>query len=228
MNRWLVWSLLGVLAASAIVLAAHGLITGRSLTLVAASIQALATVGLVAVTWQYSRLVETQADAAKSTAEATRKSAEATEKSAEATQRSAALMAQERRRRALRVLTEIQDSLGGVARTSGNRMNNTGRPSDLVFSSDQMNDYQDKLAQLPPDIAEDLHGAYEMMNQVRNKAHQLRRALEGGGDDQTARRAYETANTKAVQVFDRCKSRAERAEFELKREMGIMTDEDDA
>ena len=111
MNRWLVWSLLVVLAVSAVVLAVYGLTTEGGLTLVAASVQALATVGLVAVTWQYSRLVEEQAEAAQRSAEATERSAEATEKSAAATQRSAALMAQEQRRRALRVLGKVEKRL---------------------------------------------------------------------------------------------------------------------
>lgn len=224
MNRWLVWSLLGVLVLAAVGLAIHGLTAGDNLTLVAASVQALATVGLVAVTWQYSRLVEEQAEAAQRSAEATERSAKATEDSAAATQRSAALMAQERRRRALRVLGEIESCLDNFARRSGNRVNNTGRPSDLIFSEEDLSGYQDLLAQLPPDVAEDLHDAYDIMTRVRNKAYQLRRALEGDSDELPARRDYETANERAVQVFRRCKSRAERAEMELKRDMGIMSD----
>lgn len=228
MNRWLVWSLLVVLAVSAVVLAVYGLTTESGLTLVAASVQALATVGLVAVTWQYSRLVEEQAEAAQRSAEATERSAEATEKSAAATERSAALMAQKRRRRALRVLGEVENRLDYFARKSDEHVNNTGRPSDLIFSDEDMKGYQDQLAQLPPDVAEDLHNAHDAMNRVRNKAYQLRRALEGDGDELDARRVFETVNERACQVFRRCQSRAERATMELKRDMGILTDSEES
>lgn len=74
------WTL-GLLAFGAVSLVGYMVITkpDGSWSVVAASIQGLATIALVWVTTRYAGMVEDQAKSAQESAEATRRSAEATE-----------------------------------------------------------------------------------------------------------------------------------------------------
>lgn len=73
-------------------------------TVAAAGLQALATVGLLAVTFRYARTVDKQARAA-------RKSADASRRSAEATERMAKLQAREAREETLSTLHDLSQDL---------------------------------------------------------------------------------------------------------------------
>lgn len=217
MNKKLLYGLLGLLFLLA---AADVGLIGYMLqaqpqghwTVVAACIQALATIALVGVTAWYAGSVKKQAKAAKRSAEAAQKSAEATNRSAAATERSVSFLAQDQKVKRLAALRELKELAEGFQTRSDKRTSDTGKPSDLIYEDDEIGDLEQHLPLVGAEVSRATADAIDAAKHVQDTARALKDA--GSAKEDAARTRYEEANRIAAKQFEKVVEEAE-AEIDL-------------